>query len=718
MKLYYSKASSALLWLGVLLALVFVAGAEASITVIYNDTPLPLVAPLTTVDGRVMVPLESLAEPLGLIIRWNRATGELAIQAPSGDDYIGQVGEKYFVGAERTLGTGVPPTLIDDHIYVPIQAIVNMLGIRLAWDGGAKALRIMGDPPKASGAFHVEGPVPQDHEEEGPQLDPEPQLLPFDDSLGLVKQVAFARDQQGAWLEISSTRFSGLSINLLQSPARLVIDIPQSRLAVEYETIEIEDSVVRSIRMSQNQSDVVRIVVDLHWMTGYDVNWQSETKVVVALNQLVGGVSLTRRGSALTLFFESTGDLAREIKLLREPHRLVIDFHGATLCQEGIEADIEDELVSKIRLSQFQPGIVRFVMETKEPVDASRLEARPNQKGVELLLPGLRGETGWLALRQPIYDGVGALADTGWESFGNTRWEASPSESMIAEVSADLPAGSGPGIGDGDPESGPRSSPEEEDVPVGGQEALDVALTLPALDLMTPEAIQWLKQRELSPEALGGLLSGLEGKVIVIDPGHGGPEVGAAGRDGVWEKELNLAVGLQVYEGLQAAGAEVYMTRMTDNLVPLSQRSQLANERQADAFISIHFNASYSKQAAGTETLYKDSNPANAALSRALQRQLVAVLDTIDRGTKIREDLYVLRHTEVPAALVEVAFLDHAEEGPRFLDSEMQRRAAIGIIAGVYQYFSVPEGEPVETESLVTEQGESNSTDTLCTEEE
>lgn len=727
--------------------------AAASISVLFNDSAIDLAAPVTIVRGRVMVPFESVAVPLGLYVIWSPGKEEFVINSPQGR-YVGKVGQDQLIGDSRTISTGTPPQVIDQHIYVPLQVISNLLGIRLVWDGEAKALRLIGPPPSRPGRFEVSistettgnlmNPLAEkllDHSasqlkpaenEDGfrsgtPQADPltntgeseHRQLGGYGSegvglkpasgtdsagdedlpdgtsdgigSLGLltsrVRQVSFIRENHRACLEVNVEQFSGLSINLLQEPPRLVIDIPQAILAVEYDTLTVEDPLVKSVRMSQYQPDVVRIVVDLRWMTGYQVEWKSEQTVAIHLNQVIGGVKLTRTGSGLSSLFETTGKVEYQLKTLREPHRLVVDIAGATLKGEKIEAGFDDEMVRAIRLSQFQPDTVRFVMETKVPLSIEAVREKSNDRGLELFF-GTEGDEE-LSAAKILTDKTGRLVQYFGEASENARWEASPtgvqddgSDDARWSDALDITAS---GLDDSQVSSGSE---------VTGVESLDLHDER-SDDASFPfarsekEFVNWLRDADRTVEEVGKHLRWLKGKRIVIDPGHGGPEVGAAGREGIWEKDVNLQVALMVEKGLKAAGARVYMTRTTDCLVSLGQRTDLANSQQADAFISIHFNASYSKQAMGTETLFRNNHELSPLLAAAVQRRVSSVLQTVNRGIKVREDLYILRYSRVPTALVEIAFLDHHEEGLRFLQADVQRQAAIGVIAGIDRFFEL-----------------------------
>lgn len=168
----------------------------------------------------------------------------------------------------------------------------------------------------------------------------------------------------------------------------------------------------------------------------------------------------------------------------------------------------------------------------------------------------------------------------------------------------------------------------------------------------------------------------LSGFVVAIDAGHGGTDTGATDvyqRRGVAcpdpfgcpdEEALNLAAAQWARDLLEWRGATVVMTRDADETVSLASRVSMANEADADLFVSIHHNSGGGR---GTETFYYGDGPSYSVQGRALalelQARVVDALGTRDRGIHADEDwlgyhLYVLRYTRMPAALVEVAFMD------------------------------------------------------------
>lgn len=185
----------------------------------------------------------------------------------------------------------------------------------------------------------------------------------------------------------------------------------------------------------------------------------------------------------------------------------------------------------------------------------------------------------------------------------------------------------------------------------------------------------------------------LDGKIIVLDPGHGGPGDDGAVHNGVREADVNLAVGLKLRDRLVAAGAKVIMTRTTDACVAqpgsdvpvdLQARVDKASVNDADIFISIHSNSHPKPETAGIITFYPPERPTNFA--QAIQEGLIYETGAVDK--KIRPaNFYVLRNNEVPAVLIEMGFLTNKAEALKLADCQYQDTLADGIYKGIVRYF-------------------------------
>lgn len=178
-------------------------------------------------------------------------------------------------------------------------------------------------------------------------------------------------------------------------------------------------------------------------------------------------------------------------------------------------------------------------------------------------------------------------------------------------------------------------------------------------------------------------------KRVVLDPGHGGANPGTTSYFGSYflkESEINLDIALATESLLETLGVDVTMTRTLDQDVSLSHRASLANSSGAHLFVSIHNNSSASGAYHGSMVLYSDAKSySSSSLTAAekIQNALVSTLFTKDIGAQVRNDLYVLNQTTMPAVLVEVAFLDHPTDKNRLMTEEFRRDSAIAIASGI-----------------------------------
>lgn len=177
------------------------------------------------------------------------------------------------------------------------------------------------------------------------------------------------------------------------------------------------------------------------------------------------------------------------------------------------------------------------------------------------------------------------------------------------------------------------------------------------------------------------------GKVVVIDPGHGGYEPGAI-HGGIKEKDLNLDIALRLEKLLKNEGITVHMTRRNDSYVNLYSRSGLANQVNAHMLVSIHNNAD-SYNTSGTMTLYypgaamKRNGLTSKDLAAIIQKELSSYLGTRNIGIISRTNLAVLRTSKVPAVIVEVGYMTNKNELAKLNTAEYRQKAAEGIKNGI-----------------------------------
>lgn len=185
----------------------------------------------------------------------------------------------------------------------------------------------------------------------------------------------------------------------------------------------------------------------------------------------------------------------------------------------------------------------------------------------------------------------------------------------------------------------------------------------------------------------------LAGKVIVVDPGHGGIDPGAIGSSGTREKEITMDTSLRLAALLRQAGAEVILTRQGDQELSrhkrddLAKRVALANDNHADLFIGVHVNCFGGKREHGAQTFSQPGREDSWLFNQAIQRDLVRVLKNTNRVSK-KVDYYITRNVKAPAVIVEIGFISNPAEEKLLSDPVYQDKVAWAIYAGVVKYMA------------------------------
>jgi N-acetylmuramoyl-L-alanine amidase len=185
----------------------------------------------------------------------------------------------------------------------------------------------------------------------------------------------------------------------------------------------------------------------------------------------------------------------------------------------------------------------------------------------------------------------------------------------------------------------------------------------------------------------------LAGKTVVVDAGHGGTDSGAKSpaRD-AFEKNLTLKIAKELSERLTAEGATVIMTRKSDVFIELKERAMIANRNNADFFISCHINSNQlSNSTSGGMTFYHKQDPIGQLLADCIQREIAKVSGLKSMGTWSDQRIYqsgfaVLRHSTMPAVLIEFGFINHNVDRKRMVTADFQSAVAGAVVKGLKVY--------------------------------
>ena len=189
----------------------------------------------------------------------------------------------------------------------------------------------------------------------------------------------------------------------------------------------------------------------------------------------------------------------------------------------------------------------------------------------------------------------------------------------------------------------------------------------------------------------------LLGKVIYIDPGHGGTDPGAIYND-LYESNLNLQISLKIQTELEKNGAIVYLTRYGDydlsvkNAInrkrsDLSRRANIINDSKADIYLSIHLNSDLSNTWQGAQAFYDTVNDNNEVIAKIMQEQFKIDLRT-NREYKEINGHYLYQRVKIPGVLLEVGFISNPNERYLLKQDDYQQKIANSINNGLINYFT------------------------------
>jgi len=376
---------------------------------------------------------------------------------------------------------------------------------------------------------------------------------------------------------------------------------------------------------------------------------------------------------------------AGEVKYLDDPPRAYVDLPGAQCQPRAGRRYLGRNGLWRLRWGQVsaQPPVARFVLDLQAEQEI-RWMPHPKGYGGALIVGQFDGDEPILEPCTPQLQAINARQDGANATIIEidfslpVQWSYSvtrqPGLVKFNIRDAELPKGPLRQAIDSDFVRGMEAAAESDGVGVkvhlkeligfhttGSEEPMQIRLTF--------------RRRQLAEQT------------VVIDPGHGGKDKGAQGRE-LLEKDVNLDVAKRLLKQLMARDVCALMTRDTDVFVDLFARPLMAEEVQAAALVSIHCNAMPRPDTNwGTETYYY--TPQSKILAIILHQHLLAALGRKDNGVR-KARFVVVRETQVPAVLVELMYLNHCEEEQLLAQSEVRQAAAEAIVAGLQQYF---EGE-------------------------
>lgn len=225
-----------------------------------------------------------------------------------------------------------------------------------------------------------------------------------------------------------------------------------------------------------------------------------------------------------------------------------------------------------------------------------------------------------------------------------------------------------------------------------------------SLGIFSNNNLEVSSNNDLSSDSESILTSSLPiaNHTIILDAGHGSPDGGAIGTDGSIESELNLEVVLKLQKFLEASNCNVLLTRSDENgiyettadtireqkISDMKKRADIANESNAEAFISIHMNTLSQNDYSGWQTFYKNKDDTSKKIAENIQTSLnYFIKKENSRTIKSISGIYLTKNVDIPLVIVECGFLSNEEENKLLQTDEYQSELAWSIYIGIMDYF-------------------------------
>lgn len=462
---------------------------------------------------------------------------------------------------------------------------------------------------------------------------------------------------------------------------KFIMDISDAVNKLEAEVPYEDNPILTGIRASQYSAspNATRVVFDLiDAGNKFDLSFNEErTELYVRVtDNSIHDIYLGQNANGD--YIQVTGVAAPDVKMFRlsAPDRIVIDFPNTQTLLGFNESDAEGQYIRKIRTAQFDETTTRIVVETDGQADYHITKANGGETVIQFTEPSYRNiayeniDNPTISLEQ---DEVDIRVD---DIIYSNDYMDRRFSIILSESYGDLFGDGSLKVNDGIIETVEVSETED------GRTLIIIESTT-VHEYRIEETDDKIYIKAYRP-------SELFDRVAVVDVGHGGKDPGAVA-NGLYEKDLNLKITKYLKEMLDEDGSvQVYYTRLSDWYPTLQERCDLANEVEADMFLSIHNNA-YNPSEEGTETLYFPSEVkgklTSPALAEIFQDHLVDTLDSHDRGIKQRENLYVLKHTVMPAVIVEIGFLTNSDDAAKLKQDEYLERAAEALFDATLEVF-------------------------------
>ena len=645
-------------------------------------------------EGRVLVPARELFEALGARVLWDSQIKQARVIHQNSTILL-TVNQNSASKDGKPLLLDVPAKIINNKLMIPVRFISENFGFNVKWDGLKKCVYIT-----ESKASQEETDI-KDIEPSAPVVDSQDsqQVVQGNQYIGTANKhhidlpsasygmakimevtVGESGDENTTLISASSPISSA---NVQFQAGKIIIDIKNSKSYLNSTITPSANTYIKSIRTSQYTTDTTRVVLDLKAGALVDASFnESRSNILIHLSkQQLEQIQLTSDNQCDNIYFK--GLSASQINLEESEDGKILSFNILhTGIQKAIQwTNINSHYISRVTVDNAAKGVQGKIYLKSQ----ANYELNQNAEGTTLHLSEYTtsetSDTNDTYEKVTYQNGVHpAVQLNGIKGVSKSRITVTDdyrNRKLVFDLGADY------------------SSQLKNDVLTindGVVKQVTIKTNETTKIVITTEKVYHYNLYEEKGKVQLQLVRPKEkfSQIVVLDFGHGGSDSGAVG-NGLTEKALNYKQGMALYQLLKDdPNIKVYLTRETDVYPSLAFRSELANDIQADLFVSIH-NNSASSNVTGTETLYypNSSDTRGKAVAQIIQNAIVENCGTLSRGIKARADLYVLRTTNMPAILIETGFISNAAEATLMNTSTFNSIWAEAVYNGILESFKI-----------------------------
>jgi N-acetylmuramoyl-L-alanine amidase CwlD len=473
--------------------------------------------------------------------------------------------------------------------------------------------------------------------------------------------------ERPAFLIVTAKKFN-LKQYALSNPKRLVLELAGTKPHFSMpKTLPSSNPLVKRVRIKTIANVGGCLVFDLTKSAGCRViqNPIEPNRMILIFNYFINDVQLLNRTGDAKIRIESSFPADYKVTY-PESNQLLVKFSGAIFPKVTKVIEGDHQKFHSIRIEQDDLNTVNVLVELVGKENFSIERSRLNPTWLEINKPSIIKEVNWKKTKTGSILTIGSNS----ELTENIRMLPFAKQLLIDLENAQFDSNL------------PQTLPVAK--PVKSLVLLPVAANVARIELNLTTIVTYDVLVSADRRQIKILIknSNLRGKTIVIDPGHGGVDTGACGKQNTTEKKINLEVALKLKRLLKMAGAKVLLTRNSDVFISLYERCHFANKHQADLFISIHANSHPDPNIRGIEIFHFKGQARSKKMAQKVLNRLTKTTGLKPLGVKTNR-FVVIRKTRMPSILVELGFLSNYQEESIIKSAAFKDKAAWGILQGL-----------------------------------